>query len=732
MIDDNMDWQAEVAKAEREAAIEQNQISGGSRQKRRERMRRAVARARRRTDRRSDARKALKSVSKQLAPTPHERIEQRRSLNAKRLDKLNDQQVANIPPRELPSDGDAVDRQSRALPAFYQQQFGGRSQADLLAMRDWPRSRVPTQYTMREWRDQIRGELHRWAAQATRPDALKQPQESQPKAPTHEAPKPPPQSSPTPQPSIQETAATVVNQITGGDSGKPAAAPAVDASQVVNQVETSKPPTPESPKPQPPAMLSGPDVGLLHARAMDVISDRDKFNRWLAIHRDKVHPDSGKPINIEAETARTSPPRFQEAAKNIVDESMRPASQQFGGDSREPEPSRGSTALDVAQLGADVLGVVDPTGIVDAGNAAVSFTRAAFDKDRRGEHVKNGMISMASIIPFGDVAKLGKLGRAGKTLKNAEHLTGAARAAEHAGGAAAKGGKMEVRAAAEADAQSAKGDRSGWRSAAVDWAGQQAMNVATGGGGGVTPPPIATGGSHPPDDDSRDPSKIEKRNDAQKKRAELQKRYAEKLETAVLGLGAFGAATIAAVKVMGLVTDWNAGNAERGRGLADYNGKISGAFVGAEVADMRRNIKQGETTEDAISRSVAADTRNKDLKERFSSPIQSIGTDASAAATNLVNAIVNITDNMTGASASIKGLSQGAGWLAEKFNWLTKAASELSETLPGARLRERMDGGIDKNLDADRGTPWTNVLDDIRDGKFDVKSEAGDFFNEGL
>ena len=77
-------------------------------------------------------------------------------------------------------------------------------------------------------------------------------------------------------------------------------------------------------------------------------------------------------------------------------------------------PNRGEVIADLAQIGLDVAGIVDPTPISDGSNAVISIFRGDFS---------GAAISAVGIIPYvGDAAKLGKLGRWAETVANAATL----------------------------------------------------------------------------------------------------------------------------------------------------------------------------------------------------------------------------------------------------------------------------------------------------------------------
>lgn len=77
-------------------------------------------------------------------------------------------------------------------------------------------------------------------------------------------------------------------------------------------------------------------------------------------------------------------------------------------------PDRTELIADVTQIGLDIVGIVDPTGIADISNAAISVARGNW---------LDAAISVAGVLPLvGDATKLGKLGGWAQTLSNAVDL----------------------------------------------------------------------------------------------------------------------------------------------------------------------------------------------------------------------------------------------------------------------------------------------------------------------
>ena len=74
----------------------------------------------------------------------------------------------------------------------------------------------------------------------------------------------------------------------------------------------------------------------------------------------------------------------------------------------------GSLALDLTQIGLDIVGIFEPTPFADGSNTVISLLRGNF---------LDAGISAVGIIPYvGDAAKLGKLGGWARTVANAVEL----------------------------------------------------------------------------------------------------------------------------------------------------------------------------------------------------------------------------------------------------------------------------------------------------------------------
>lgn len=88
-------------------------------------------------------------------------------------------------------------------------------------------------------------------------------------------------------------------------------------------------------------------------------------------------------------------------------------------------PSTATMVADLAQMGLDLTGIIDPTPISDGSNAVISLGRMAGslwngEWGAAGGHLLNGAISVAGILPgLGDLAKAGKIGNWAETVANA-------------------------------------------------------------------------------------------------------------------------------------------------------------------------------------------------------------------------------------------------------------------------------------------------------------------------
>lgn len=84
-----------------------------------------------------------------------------------------------------------------------------------------------------------------------------------------------------------------------------------------------------------------------------------------------------------------------------------------------PADERPPNWVDRAQALVDLVGVADPTGLVDLSNAGVSLLRGTFSEDlrQRRRHFQDAGIRMVSAVPYiGDTAKLARMRRYAREL----------------------------------------------------------------------------------------------------------------------------------------------------------------------------------------------------------------------------------------------------------------------------------------------------------------------------
>ena len=123
--------------------------------------------------------------------------------------------------------------------------------------------------------------------------------------------------------------------------------------------------------------------------------------------RRAAQPFDTRPVDDQGDD-RPSAERFDAAARANRASDEAPPAAPVAARSEDGEVAAHEVALDIAQLTLDIAGIVDPTPISDGSNAIISLCR--------GDLVGAG-ISTVSIIPYaGDLAKLAKLERLGKTL----------------------------------------------------------------------------------------------------------------------------------------------------------------------------------------------------------------------------------------------------------------------------------------------------------------------------
>lgn len=295
--------------------------------------------------------------------------------------------AANVPPPAV------VPPNNR--PAYYEQRYDGYTMNELLAMKEDPGTHKPAGFTRLEFISAVQRQIQAWAVQATK----------------HRDLKPGGRSYGNNKPAGNDTA-----------PAEPNATQAVDDVPEANEPETET--------------LSPEDRETILDRPADIVSDPEKFKRHESI-ADGVHPDTGNPIDLQAEKNKARKTGYQSVVDTIVDlatknpevlERLAPAKGVLGDDytaSDEPLPDEKETTADAIQLAGDAVGIFDPSGIVDASNAGFSLYRAykAKEPEQRREHLVNAAISGVSAVPFiGDLAKLGKAKWAAKAAKNTERL----------------------------------------------------------------------------------------------------------------------------------------------------------------------------------------------------------------------------------------------------------------------------------------------------------------------
>ncbi len=730
--------QAAVQRLEQEAARELGMQPGGNRT-----LRKLAAAVRRRLPRSSSSRQALRRASKQLQPPPFARIMQRRKANEFRLPNLDAIEAAQLPAREVPGEAQSIAKVKSSLPAFYHQQIGGKTQAELLEMRDWSRAQVPAGFTVAQWRTKIREELQQWAKNATKPEQLRG---ERPIAPT--TPNVPPASPSLSSPmSPADRAKAIVDDVTTpSDTGKP---------------------TPEESKIDYDSLPQS-DRHLLTKRSIDVVADKKAFARFQAIHLRHEHPDTGKPINFESERTQFIEEQTKHDAKAV----------QMSGDKEsvdvsEPEPSRASTSIDTAQLGLDAIGfagdaVIPGLGVAADGlNAIVSASRMFTDPSRRREHATNAVISGVSMIPFGgDLAKLLKADGAGKTLRRAskfanekvamprgnslpnlasqkplpwntnsindfidaakegkpvhlqngkpslDELLSQGASPEDAtrtflemhGGFDQASGKIDVQRAAKA--MDAMQKQASSRSEPI---ASGPVNIAGGEAGGNVPPIPPTrppGSGSSPEDPSRDPRDIEREIDGQKELRNINEDFREKLTDSVLALGGFGAALVAGWKGMEKVIAINRGYVDANRYLADVDGGVAASYARHELEETKRNIRKARELREAIERSTEADSSYSSVRDRFATPIQSIGMDAASTTTQSLSNLTAANDNLNNFSLKLQIAAAVIGKLSDGVNATTGKIKDVSEYFSvtgihnklAAYMRSQEDGSAGSSL----------------------------------
>lgn len=587
---------------------------------------------------------------------------------------------------------------SRSLPAYYHQYFEGKSQAELLEQREWTREQVPSEFSMTEWRNIIREQLAQWASRAMAPDVL-----DAKSRPAVESSKPIDPSFPT----IGTTPVDRERSVPQTSKEKPTVQPTSQPLTDGNQRQQPVPLPSSEHWPPAAARLTPADRELYNTPVShQIIGDPAVFRRWSRMQAGE-HPDTGTPINKELEGRTYKQEKERSDNQAIVSQSR----SQYVEDMSEPAPQRRSTAIDMAQLGLDAIGVVDPTGIADGLNMGVSLGRAVFDKERRGEHLKNAAISGVSMIPYvGDLAKTLKVPGAAKTVRNASNLS-------HAG-------KSQQRAQYRNTASGVLDSFTGGRNDGGD--NDQPFIAGAGGSGGGAGSgsiPPSAGGGFPPGDPSNNgiptnnPREITDRIEGQR---ELDKRTSDLSHTFETLTLAVGSGIVAFASLFETGRKLNRVQVENASHLQEVNGSIARAMAMREVATIQRNIREGQTMQDSVVDAASADSRMEASRERLVSPIKAIGTDLTAGGTNVLATVTDFANDLAGASEKLQTITRVVGWFTDKLDEATEGTDAFFRKL--LQLPDKIDSA--------NNTATTRLFDDLADGRLDGKSKSGNFFGE--
>lgn len=248
-----------------------------------------------------------------------------------------------------------------------------------------------------------------------------------------------------------------------------------------------------------------------------------------------------------------------------------------------------------------------------------------------------------------------------------------------------------------------------------------AAKQASGGNGGGSIPPtrpfLASTGSG---DDARDPRKIEDEVAARDELAEANSKLTQKVVKTTLSIGALGGAVVGAVKGLQAAAGRNKALLERQEYLRNFNGDIGLAFAQRDLREIQRNLRKGRLMADAVGDAAEADSNWEDFKSKFATPVDSTKTKIGAAASDGLTSTGEFADDVSGASAKLQGLSSVINQTTDQLVGLSSGAEALGRILLG------MDPAKENTVANDTG--WASTLDDISDGRFDGKSDSGDFF----
>ena len=487
--------------------------------------------------------------------------------------------------------------------------------------------------------------------------------------------------------------------------------------------------------------LSLDDSRLLTMTLDEAVTHPEQFRRYAAVHRGQ-DPESENPIDLPAERKRAKKREADQIAAAAVAANPAAVNRTARQRSTPATPARKGSGIDLMQLALGAAGIADPTPILDGANAAISVARAVRNPQRRGEHLANAAVSMASMAPYvGDATKLSRIPWAKRTLA-------AVGAAGQATGQSGAGAVMDRNVAANqasdepvnrqgegrvnaADVAIGGGPRSSdapppKQTAAAETAGSVNANTnvnirvadAAGGSGSSGGGNFGGGGSdsfgpHPPDPpDGR--------------RNSGTTAIIERIDETSLAVGAAATAALAGVVATQKAMSANQRVATTNRDLMGLDSGVTMAYVRSDIADYQRRIRRADGMGDAVGRSVDVQSEFNDLKERFTTPLGSIGSDVASSITDVFVSTGTVIDNVFGISTKLGYAAKAVGKFAEAIDWVTDRAVDFSGG-DGSTPALGPGGKI-----SDDAPAWQGFLDDIRDGKRDNKVETDPFFLNGF
>lgn len=391
-----------------------------------------------------------------------------------------------------------------------------------------------------------------------------------------------------------------------------------------------------------------PDRVQLDRQLRDIIGDLETYPPHVREQLEKQLAETAGPA--DAAPAR----RKRENVQAVVDSQLE--------DRPPPKPERQLSAgwLDKLQVGLDAAGIADPTPIADGANAVISLGRAAFDPERRREHLQNaGISAVSAAIPYlGDTAKLLKVGRAARKAEAASGVVHAARGAtrETAGASVQPGGRVR---------------------SAMRWVGEGiASSWGAGADNGPPDQPPRFGSPSPTTGDDGNPRR--QREDAAGIAAH--DKWTEKLKDGALSIASFAGKVYLAVEGLQLL---NRGVLALNKDLSQYSGTLAGSYAKGENADIRRDMRRANALDGPLSHLQEEQSKLQDSLEAFRTPIEGALIKLLAVGTKLTNLGVQAVQLMT----PIQPILAILEWL---------AGTEKDEA-PGGRqfLQDLSDGKFD-------------------------------------